>query len=132
MGDRRRELISLSYSPYETSREGQSAARVTEDIESHSAKFFGPENKGARRLREKVAMKTLSELLDYMLVAGSVALFDATNTTRDRRERILNRLRDHYGSDLPVLFLESQCFNEEICRLEQTIASSMSYVSRST
>lgn len=53
-------------------------------------------------------METLDELLDYLIVGGgSVALFDATSTMRERRERVISRVRERHGSNLLVLFLES-------------------------
>lgn len=80
-----------------------------------SAHFFDPKNKKAAQLREEVAMATLDDLLDFILdQGGSVGIFDATNSTLERRSRIMERIRDRAGSELGVLFLESLCIDENV------------------
>ncbi|KAM6536117.1 6-phosphofructo-2-kinase [Fusarium falciforme] len=74
-----------------------------------SAQFFDPKNESAAALREQVAMDTLDELLDYLLLhGGSVGILDATNSTIQRRQNIVNRIR-HREPRLGVLFVESIC-----------------------
>lgn len=81
----------------------------------HSAQFFDPENASASKLREELAMATLDELLDYILVqGGSVGIFDATNSTLERRRLIMERIRARAGPELGVLFLESLCIDENV------------------
>jgi len=83
--------------------------------EEHSASFFDPSNPKASKLREVAAMDTLEELLDFLLVeGGSVALFDATNTTVPRRRTVIERVKQRAGDQVDVLFLESQCFDEDV------------------
>ncbi|EHN06601.1 Pfk26p [Saccharomyces cerevisiae x Saccharomyces kudriavzevii VIN7] len=73
------------------------------------SKFFDPKNADSTRLRDKWAMDTLDELLDYLLEgSGSVGIFDATNTSRERRKNVLARIRKR-SPHLKVLFLESVC-----------------------
>ena len=80
-----------------------------------SAQFFDPENAKASLLREKLAMATLDDLLDYILDrGGSVGIFDATNSTLGRRKLIVERIRERAGPDLGVLFLESLCIDENL------------------
>ncbi|EEH21289.1 hypothetical protein PABG_03520 [Paracoccidioides brasiliensis Pb03] len=80
-----------------------------------SAQFFDPENEQAVRLREKVALETLDELLDYILEqGGSIGILDATNSTLKRRKAIMDHIRKRAGSELNVLFLESQCLDKEL------------------
>ncbi|KAL7267878.1 6-phosphofructo-2-kinase [Rhizina undulata] len=80
-----------------------------------SAAFFDPNNKAAAELREKVAMETLDELLDYVLNKnGSVGILDATNSTLERRQAIMNRIRESAGKEIGVLFLESECHDEKL------------------
>jgi 6-phosphofructo-2-kinase len=92
------------------------------EAEKHAASFFNFENTDARKFREAVAMETLDELLDYLTGNhGSVALFDATNTTVTRRKSIVQKIRERGGNDLQILFLESQCFNESVCPHHPTV-----------
>lgn len=80
-----------------------------------SASFFDPGNEKASKLREEVALATLDELLDYILEQnGSVGIFDATNSTLERRKRIMERVRERAGPELGVLFLESLCIDENV------------------
>ena len=81
-----------------------------------SAHFFDPSNTRAAQLREEVAMATLDDLLDYILdQGGSVGIFDATNSTLERRKLIMERIRARAGPELGVLFLESLCIDENVC-----------------
>ena len=80
-----------------------------------SAQFFDPENTKASQLREQLAMATLDDLLDYILdQGGSVGIFDATNSTLDRRKAIMAKIRERAGPHLGVLFLESLCIDESL------------------
>lgn len=80
-----------------------------------SATFFDPANKAAAELREKVAMETLDELLDYILnQGGSVGILDATNSTLERRKAVVDRVREVAGKELGVLFLESECHDQQL------------------
>ena len=80
-----------------------------------SASFFDPENSEAAGLREQLAMETLDDLLDFLLYQnGSVGIFDATNSTLERRKSIMNKIRERAGPELGVLFLESQCIDENV------------------
>ena len=83
--------------------------------QDQSAQFFDPENASASQLREQLAMATLDELLDYILdQGGSVGIFDATNSTLERRKLIMDRIRQRAGPELGVLFLESLCIDENV------------------
>lgn len=80
-----------------------------------SAGFFDPDNTKALQLREQVALETLNELLDYILIGGgSVGILDATNSTLERRKTIMNHIRERAGSELGVLFLESRCIDKHL------------------
>lgn len=77
---------------------------------NHNADFFSPDNYTYTALREKWAMDTLDQLLDYVLNGnGSVGIFDATNSTKKRRSRVLKRIQERTNGELKVLFLESIC-----------------------
>ena len=80
-----------------------------------SADFFDPENAKAAQIREQVALETLDEMLDYILdQGGSVGIFDATNSTLDRRKHVMERIRERAGPELGVLFLESLCVDKNV------------------
>ncbi|RPB26398.1 bifunctional 6-phosphofructo-2-kinase/fructose-2,6-bisphosphate 2-phosphatase [Terfezia boudieri ATCC MYA-4762] len=80
-----------------------------------SSDFFDPNNLPAKQLREKVAMETLDELLNYILYeGGSVGILDATNSTQERRRAIVNRIRQQAGPELGIVFLESECKDEKL------------------
>lgn len=92
---------------------GVAAADIAGGVEQ-SAAFFDPENEAAAELREKVALETLDELLDYVLEGGSVGILDATNSTLRRRKAVLDRIRQRAGSQIGVVFLESECTDPKL------------------
>jgi len=86
-----------------------------EPMDPQTAQFFDPNNEKAAHIRDDIAMATLDELLDYILDhGGSVGIFDATNSTLERRKMVMQKIRDRAGPELGVLFLESLCIDETI------------------
>lgn len=82
---------------------------------AHNADFFAPDNKASNALRDKWAMDTLEQLLDYVIEGpGSVGIFDATNSTKHRRLRVLRRIQQRSNGELKILFLESICNDPNI------------------
>ena len=80
-----------------------------------TASFFDPSNEKAANIRDELAMATLDELLDYILdQGGSVGIFDATNSTLERRKLVMDKVRRRAGPELGVLFLESLCIDENL------------------
>ena len=71
--------------------------RRTEGLAGTDASFFSASNTEAKAMREQMAMECLDELLDWLQAetepeAGcACGIFDATNTTKARREKV--RLR---------------------------------------
>lgn len=85
-----------------------------DEEEDQSAKFFNPRNEKAAKVREQVAMETLDELLDYLLErGGSVGILDATNSTLERRQHIVERIRQREPK-LGILFIESICRDKKL------------------
>lgn len=79
--------------------------------------FFDPMNSEASEMRvqcAKAAMSDLKEFLNAGLTLGRVAVFDATNTTRKRRQWILDELLPIIQSKSHVIFVESVCTDENI------------------
>jgi broad specificity phosphatase PhoE/predicted kinase len=73
---------------------------------SHSAEFYHPQNTEGVELRKMFAQVNMEKAKDFLLAKGQVAILDATNVSRERREMIENFLTDH-----PVLFIE--CINDD-------------------
>jgi 6-phosphofructo-2-kinase len=79
-----------------------------------SAEFFDPSNQKASRMREQVALSTLDELLNYLLLqGGSVGILDATNSTIERRKLLYKRIKDREPK-LGILFIESICEDKHV------------------
>ena len=101
-----------------------------ESIEKiHDASFFDPNNEQAAHIRDRIAMATLDELLYYILdQGGSVGIFDATNSTLERRKLVMERIRERAGPELGVLFLESLCVDEQLLESNMRLKLSGTFV----
>ncbi len=73
------------------------------------AKFFDSNNIEGVAIREKIALINMERAQKFLNNVGDVAILDASNVSRDRRERIQSRLNDH-----PILFIECVNNDEEI------------------
>lgn len=83
-------------------------------LNDQDSNFFDPRNSEFSKLRDKWALDTLDQLLDYLLDGpGSVGIFDATNTTKERRKTVLDKIRQR-NAHLKVLFLESVCSDKSV------------------
>lgn len=90
-----------------------------------SAEFFDPQNEKASQLREQVAMETLDELLEFLLVkGGSVGILDATNSTIQRRQTLFKHIKKREPK-LGILFIESVCKDEKVNISQQSIRSNL-------
>jgi broad specificity phosphatase PhoE/predicted kinase len=78
------------------------------------AGFYDPENREGVAIREKIAVLNIKRAQKFLNDGGHVAILDATNVSRERREKILSILNDH-----PILFIE--CINEDEEILEASI-----------
>ncbi|WFD37014.1 Fructose-2,6-bisphosphatase [Malassezia cuniculi] len=70
-----------------------------------TAAFFDPHDADYRKQRDQLAARCLDELVAWLKKGGNVGIHDATNTTRARRNLIVERLRREPG--IRVLFLET-------------------------
>uniref|UniRef100_A0A3Q2NNM3 6-phosphofructo-2-kinase/fructose-2,6-biphosphatase 3 n=1 Tax=Fundulus heteroclitus TaxID=8078 RepID=A0A3Q2NNM3_FUNHE len=69
--------------------------------------FFKPDNESAVKIRQQCALAALRDVKSYLKdEGGQVAVFDATNTTRDRRDLILKFGNEN---DFKIFFIESVC-----------------------
>lgn len=72
-----------------------------------SYNFFRPDNEEAMRVRKQCALAALRDVKSYLTKeGGQIAVFDATNTTRERRHMILHFAKEN---DFKVFFIESVC-----------------------
>ncbi|KAJ2586361.1 6-phosphofructo-2-kinase, partial [Coemansia sp. RSA 1804] len=78
----------------------------------HSSVFFDPDNKKAKQIREQVAMDVFEDLLRWLQAGGQIAIHDATNSTIERRNALINRLKTE--ADVNLLFVESICTDKDI------------------
>ncbi len=56
-----------------------------------SHEFFDPTNPDAVRVRTQLAKEVVDDMMDWLSAGGRVAIYDATNTTRERRRGVLRR-----------------------------------------
>ena len=62
--------------------------------ETSCAEFYSPKNSAAVKLREKFARMNMERAKAYLRNSGQVAILDATNASRQRRELIEKYLND--------------------------------------
>jgi 6-phosphofructo-2-kinase/fructose-2,6-biphosphatase 2 len=75
--------------------------------------FFDPNNAEASAIREACMEAALSDALSWIREEeGKVAIFDATNTTRERRRIVYDKIVNQNG--MKCMFLESICNSDNI------------------
>ncbi|XP_017294765.1 6-phosphofructo-2-kinase/fructose-2,6-bisphosphatase isoform X3 [Kryptolebias marmoratus] len=89
---------------------GQYRREATRSYNSYE--FFKPDNTEAMKIRNACVNAALKDVCEYLTRdQGQVAVFDATNTTPDRRDVILNFAKEN---GYKVFFVESICDDPEI------------------
>ncbi|OAQ27019.1 6PF2K-domain-containing protein [Linnemannia elongata AG-77] len=74
--------------------------------------FFNPANPDGERSRREAAVEALEDMIYWFKKEqGVVALYDATNSTRTRREMLMAECKKH---DIQVMFIESVCEDEAL------------------
>lgn len=80
--------------------------RLSTDYTAHD--FFKSDNEYAIQLRNKFAIDALEDLCSWLAKGDNrVAIYDATNSTKDRRDIIYDIVTCRYNYNL--LFIESIC-----------------------
>lgn len=74
--------------------------------ESTAPEFYRPDNAFGKQARDIIARRNMDLARQFLAEGGEVAILDATNAGRARRQLIESTLTDH-----PVLFIE--CVNED-------------------
>jgi len=77
----------------------------------HRHGFFDPTNPDGLADRLRMAMMALDDLVVWLSEGGDVAIYDATNSSRSRRELVQRRCVDE---GLRVVFIESICTEASI------------------
>lgn len=78
------------------------------------ADFYDPTNEEGAAARRMACDAALEDLMDYMRQDGvRVAAFDATNSTRERRQHIMSVLKSS-GLGAKRMFVESICDQDEV------------------
>jgi transcription termination factor NusB len=84
-------------------------------LASADSNFFSSGNKDAQRVREEMAMAVQEMMYSWLHESGAakcrVAIFDATNTTKDRRLALAHKAR---AENVQLLFVESICDDKEV------------------
>ncbi len=85
--------------------------RKCQSYDSHNV--FSPDNPDGVQMREKIAEQGLEDAMRFIeQEGGEVVVFDATNTTRERRRLLHNRVVNEKGFKL--FFIESICDDDSI------------------
>uniref|UniRef100_A0A8C2ATN3 6-phosphofructo-2-kinase/fructose-2,6-biphosphatase 4b n=1 Tax=Cyprinus carpio TaxID=7962 RepID=A0A8C2ATN3_CYPCA len=93
-----------------------------------SFEFFRSDNEEGLKIRKQCALAALNDVRQYLSVEeGHVAVFDATNTTRERRATIM-RFAEQNG--YKVFFVESVCEDPRV--IAENIVVSPDYTDRNT
>lgn len=78
---------------------------------SQTSDFFDPDNQEGVRARMELAVECLNDMLDWFCRGGLVGIYDATNSTKDRRRFVRDGLEKE---GVRVLFLEIICTDTAI------------------
>ncbi|XP_075525751.1 6-phosphofructo-2-kinase/fructose-2,6-biphosphatase isoform X5 [Dermacentor variabilis] len=89
---------------------GEYRRQATEAYRSHD--FFRADNAEAMAIRSKCALDALEDMCKWLESEGEVAVYDATNTTYERRKLIFNVVCERFGFKL--FFVESYCDDPKI------------------
>ncbi|CAB1441475.1 unnamed protein product [Pleuronectes platessa] len=74
--------------------------------------FFRHDNEAAMKIRKQCALVALQDVGAYLKEeGGQIAVFDATNTTRERRDLIQGFVKEN---GFKVFFVESVCDDPEV------------------
>lgn len=88
--------------------------------------FFRADNEAAQEIRRTCAKMAMEDMVKWLEGEGEVGVFDATNTTRERREWIVSFCQRHC---FKVFFVESMCSDPDViqCNIKEVKLSSPDY-----
>lgn len=121
-----RKLVGyLSWLGYPTKSFNLGEARRVQLGPGQSHDFFDPNNVEGERQRRMLAESVMSEALEWLTTEGRIAIYDATNSTRERRDWIRERCD---AEDRDLLFVEISAGEEHIQEtLRETKVTSPDY-----
>eukprot|EP01041_Mallomonas_annulata_P013796 gene13796-29329_t len=100
----------LNWSTYEAQVFNVGSYRRKIGLAGADSSFFDMSNKDNQKVRENMAMAVQEDMYNWLHSGNNqksrVAIFDATNTTRDRRQALAHRARQE---NVSLLFVESIC-----------------------
>ncbi len=73
--------------------------------------FFDPDNPDGRRERMRLADVALRDMLKWLTQSGQIAIYDATNSTRERRHWIRDTCKTQ---NVSVVFIETVCDDPQV------------------
>jgi broad specificity phosphatase PhoE/predicted kinase len=76
---------------------------------TQDASFFDVRNEEAYSIRKQLAEDTMNEMFEWLDSDGHIAIFDATNTTKERRHWVQELCSQH---SVAPIFLEIMCTDE--------------------
>eukprot|EP00929_Paragymnodinium_shiwhaense_P034046 TRINITY_DN18567_c0_g1_i1.p1 TRINITY_DN18567_c0_g1~~TRINITY_DN18567_c0_g1_i1.p1 ORF type:complete len:586 (+),score=127.50 TRINITY_DN18567_c0_g1_i1:85-1842(+) len=91
--------------------------RAVQSCGTGNADYFDPSNRAAAAERLKAAVAALEDLLAFLDAGGEVAIYDATNSTNERRQMIMDTVQKHVeekGCKYRVVFVECLCTDEKV------------------
>ncbi|KAK6203046.1 Fbp26 protein [Scheffersomyces amazonensis] len=81
-------------------------------VEDINAEFFDPNNKEGLKFRREAINLAIQDMMNWFSNEnGVVGILDATNSTRERRDRILKLCRENL---IEPMFLESYCDDQDL------------------
>ena len=107
--------LTLYISYYLVYNLGEYRRSATTAYKSHE--FFRPDNQEAMAIRQECALRALEDACGWLSEKGEVAVFDATNSTAERRKMLHDIVVNKWGYKL--FFVESICDDPLI--IEQNI-----------
>lgn len=93
---------------------GEVRRRLDTDERTSSSEFFSPTNPDGKELRERIARLNIEAAQSFLQASGEVAIMDASNVTRQRRQLIAGAF-----PGLPLCYIE--CLNADEEALEANL-----------
>ncbi|KAG9402652.1 hypothetical protein AC1031_007259 [Aphanomyces cochlioides] len=83
-------------------------------LKGASAAFFDASNADAKKLRDDLAMAAVNHLIEWLLEGGEVAVLDATNTTKERRALVWEKIKSVQNVSIQVMHIELVCDDPQL------------------
>ncbi|CAK4078965.1 unnamed protein product [Aphanomyces euteiches] len=83
-------------------------------LKGASAAFFDASNADAKKLRDDLAMAAVNHLIEWLLEGGEVAVLDATNTTKERRALVWEKIKSVENVSIQVMHIELVCDDPQL------------------